>query len=102
MSKKKKRFEVYVYEDETEDDITEQLAPGDQRLRCQMEKKNRGGKMVTVINGFVGLGIEELAKKLKTTCGIGGSAKDGEIILQGDVRKKVIENLIKWGYRDTK
>ena len=101
MAKKKKRYEIFV-DDEEADEMLEHVDPSDQRLRCQMEKKNRGGKMVTVILGYEGLGIEDLAKKLKTTCGVGGSAKDGEIVLQGDVRKKAIEHLIKWGFRNVK
>ena len=102
MGKKKKKYEIFVYDDEVSDENLEHVNTADQSLRVRMEKKNRGGKMVTVVLGFQGLGIEALAKKLKTTCGVGGSAKEGEIILQGDVTKKVVEHLKKWGYGDVK
>ena len=80
------------------------LSNDKQELRILLEKKGRGGKQVTVINGFVGKNndLETLGKKMKTSCGIGGSVKDGEIILQGDVRQKVKDILIKAGYAKTK
>lgn len=102
MGKKKNRIELFVYDPDHEEDESFTLEPSQQRLRLRMEKKNRGGKMVTVIAGFEGDGIEDLTKKLKTTCGVGGTAKDGDIILQGDVRNKAKEALIKWGFQDTK
>ena len=70
-------------------------------LRLRMEKKGRNGKMVTIVSGFTGLTgmIEDLAKTLKTHCGVGGSVKDREIILQGDVRSKLAAKLIDLGYR---
>lgn len=102
MGKKKKKYEVFIYDTDEDDQDMELLDPSEQRLRLRMEKKNRGGKMVTVIDGFEGLGIDDLSKKLKSHCGVGGSSKDGLIVLQGDVRKKAIEYLIKLGYKDVK
>ena len=79
----------------------ETLAPNEQNLRVQLDKKARAGKQVTLITGFVGKedDLTDLAKRLKTLCGVGGSAKDGEIILQGDFRQKIGQFLTQEGYK---
>ncbi|MDM1045033.1 translation initiation factor [Myroides sp. 1354] len=85
----------------TQDEETETLAPGEQRLEAHLDKKNRGGKIATIIKGFEGNDddLKTLAKDLKTLCGVGGSAKDGEIIIQGNFRDKIMEYLQKKGYK---
>lgn len=87
----------YNTEDEEEADT---LPAEKQLLRISLDKRNRGGKMVTLITGFIGTSddLTVLGKLLKVKCGVGGSAKDGEIIVQGDLRKKVLEILQKEGY----
>lgn len=79
----------------------ETLEPGKQNLRVSIERKHRGGKTVTLINGFIGKeeDLKDLAKLLKSKCGVGGSAKDGEIIIQGELVEKVRNLLIKEGYK---
>ncbi len=72
-----------------------------QQLIVRLETKHRGGKMVTVVDGFKGTvtALEALGKTLKTKCGTGGSAKDGQIIVQGDFRDKITDLLIKEGFK---
>ena len=86
---------------DNEDEPEEETAPKEkQPLRITLDKRNRGGKVVTLVTGFRGTSddLTALGKLLKTKCGVGGSAKDGEIIIQGDLRNKVLEILQKEGY----
>ena len=82
----------YEYNNETED---ETLPPEKQNLRVILDSKQRKGKTVTLVQGFVGRedDLKELAKLLKNKCGVGGSVKDGEIIIQGEVKEKVLKIL---------
>lgn len=83
---------------------TEPVLPAQQVLRIWLETKHRGGKAATVITGFSGPEeeLEKLGKQLKNYCGTGGSAKDGELIIQGDQRDKVLQWLLRNGYSKTK
>ncbi len=87
-----------------ENEQQETLPPAQQNLRVKLETKHRAGKTVTLVDGFVGTeeDAEKLGKQLKNQCGSGGSVKDGEIIVQGDHREKVLQFLLKNGYSKTK
>jgi translation initiation factor 1 len=82
----------------------ETLAPAKQALRVRLDTRQRAGKAVTLVTGFIGTDndLEDLGKKLKNFCGTGGSVKDGEAIVQGDQRDKVLQWLLKNGYTATK
>ena len=110
MSKNKNKLGV-VYStnpdfqyDYDQPEAVETLPPSQQRLRVRMERSGRGGKTVTIVDKFVGsdADLEALGKTLKTRCGVGGSAKEGQIIIQGDFRDRVIALLQDLGYTQTK
>jgi len=87
----------------TSDSVTAEIttpAPSSQKLIAAIDRRNRSGKQVTVIKGFVGKDedLNALAKTLKTRLGVGGSAKDGEILIQGDFREKAVTILSSLGY----
>ncbi len=86
------------------EEVADTLLPEKQKLKIQLDKKSRAGKQVTLISGFVGNegDLEALSKKLKNLCGCGGSAKDGEIMVQGDVREKVLSWLLAQNYKAVK
>lgn len=108
---KKKNISGIVYstnpdfqiEGHSQDEL-DTLSPGEQRLLVRLETKHRAGKTVTLVDGYVGAlkDAEVLVKNLKNFCGTGGAAKDGEIIIQGDHRDKVLQWLLKNGYTSTK
>ena len=96
--------ENYDYEHNDGSNEAEDLAPNQQKLRVMIDRKQRGGKEVTLVTGFVGSddSLKELGKYLKQKCGVGGSAKDGEMIVQGNQRDKVVTLLKEKGYTQTK
>lgn len=93
----------FKYEN-TEDEEIDTPDKKQQKLRVSIEKKGRGGKTVTLVNRFIGTedDLKELGKMLKTKCGVGGSVKDGEIIIQGEFKQRIIDLLKSEGYTQTK
>jgi translation initiation factor 1 len=111
MSKKEKNRVGVVYStnpdfqyEMDQGEQSETLVPSKQVLRIHLDRKQRKGKEVTLITGFVGqmLDCEALGKVLKQKCGVGGAVKDNEIILQGDHRTKVLALLLAVDYKLTK
>ncbi|MBC7922798.1 MAG: translation initiation factor [Ferruginibacter sp.] len=86
---------------QTTPEATVTLLPAQQNLKVTLDKKARAGKQVTLVTGFQGTekDLEELTKKLQSKCGSGGGCKNGEILLQGDFRDKVVQWLVSEGYR---
>lgn len=87
--------------DEENDEEQETLPNGEQMLRVSIDRKQRKGKEVTLVAGFVGTedDLKDLAKVLKSTCGVGGTAKDGDILIQGNFRDKIMDRLNSLGYK---
>jgi len=92
----------YNYDDENED--FETLENNEQKLKVLVDRKQRKGKSVTLVTGFAGNedDLKDLSKLLKSKCGVGGAAKNGEILIQGEFKEKVFDLLIKMGYSQTK
>lgn len=92
------------YKSGEDNEITESIKPSQQVLKVWIEKKHRGGKPVSIIEGFVGNvdELKELAKTIKTRCGVGGTVKDGEIIIQGEFRDRIVAILHELGYKNSK
>lgn len=89
----------FEFEDEFEEQET--IPNNQQKLIAKLERKGRAGKVVTIVEGYIGTetDLKDLGKMLKNKCGTGGSVKDGEIVMQGDIRNKVVDLLIKEGYK---
>jgi translation initiation factor 1 len=107
MAKKKEKLNVvystnpnFNYEFD-EEEIIETLPKNQQKLYVSIDRKQRGGKEVTLVEGFVGSDedLKELGKLLKSKCGVGGTAKDNEILIQGNFRDKLFDILTKEGYQ---
>jgi translation initiation factor 1 len=111
MNKNKSDKHGFVYStdpnfsfQEEEIPATETLPPQQQKLKVKLETKHRGGKAVSLVTGFIGKeeDLQTLGKALKNCCGTGGSVKDGEIIIQGDQREKILLWLLKNDYKNSK
>jgi len=107
MSKNKNKIGVvystnpdYQYQYEGEENIVDTLPPQQQKLHVRIERSGRGGKTVTVVDNFVGTpdDLNALGKTLKGKCGVGGTVKDGQIIIQGEFRERIVTLLKEMGY----
>lgn len=108
MSKKNKNIQGVVYSTDPnfsyqfeQEEVAETLAIEKQQLKVIIDKKQRAGKSVTLVKGFIGKveDLESLGKMLKNKCGVGGTVKEGEILIQGDFRDKIIQILQNAGYK---
>ena len=90
----------FTYEEEAEE-VVETLEPSKQKLIVSIDRKGRAGKQVTLVTGFIGddESLNDLCRTLKVKCGVGGSAKDSEIVIQGDFRDRVVKLLLDMGYK---
>lgn len=111
MSKKNKNIQGVVYStnpdfeyQQEQEEIQETLPNEKQDLRVMLDKKQRAGKAVTLITGFIGKedDLQALGKTLKTKCGVGGTVKEGEIMIQGDFREKIMQILLQAGFKAKK
>lgn len=111
MSKKNKNIQGVVYSTDpnfqyqhNQEEETDTLPNEKQDLRVMLDKKQRAGKAVTLITGFIGKDedLQVLGKTLKTKCGVGGTVKDGEIMIQGDFRDKILQLLLQAGFKAKK
>ena len=111
MSKKNKNIQGVVYSTNPDfeylkdvEEETDTLSNEKQDLRVMLDKKQRAGKAVTLITGFIGKDsdLQVLGKTLKTKCGVGGTVKEGEIMIQGDFRDKILQLLLQMGYKAKK
>jgi len=111
MSKNKKKYTNIVYStnpnfeyEELNENLKDTISPENQKLYVYLDRKNRGGKDATIVEGFQGIDqdLKELGKLLKSKCGVGGSVKDEVILIQGNFKEKVYNMLIELGYSQTK